>query len=86
MGGADYIALMEHRAKQGGCDNCSEEFARRIPSTLRSLAKRMDPINNVEAFKDKRVLMISGSKDNLVPSVCVECLFTKLNEAFTRTI
>lgn len=71
IGCPDYLALMEHRAKQNELELTPPLF----PASLRRLVGEQDPANKAywsmdpeeNPFFGKRVLVLCGAEDQLVP-------------------
>lgn len=82
VGSADYLTLLEGRAKQSSL-SLSPPY---IPDTLRELIKKNDPVwtpyeasDSTNPFVGKKILALSGAIDPLVPWSASETFFNKLN-------
>jgi len=77
IGCGDYRSLMETRAKQN-----KSPFDNYYPPTLQKVVDLYDPINNVDKFEGKPLIIINGGSDNLVPSDCNKNFITSLEEEY----
>jgi len=75
IGCPDYLTLMESRAKQEGL----ELVPPLMPDSLKEYIKKTDPCGGNEGFEGKRILVIAGAEDKLVPYSASESFVTSLD-------
>ncbi|KAJ3009209.1 hypothetical protein HKX48_008092 [Thoreauomyces humboldtii] len=83
IGCGDYLTLMTQRAAKAdmGVPPDSDEC---INGQLVRLVEARDPVNRADAFKDKKVLMLNGGADKLVPVRCSDHFVRKVQEGLGR--
>jgi predicted esterase len=65
--------------------SCSSSNTSPIPDALKELCHAYDPIYHVERLEKKRVLMLSGGQDTVVPARCQSCLYEMMIRQFSNT-
>jgi dienelactone hydrolase len=68
MGSGDFYTLMRRRWKNYGYEEA--EFDGFYDKHLSSLVDKYDPIRNVSKLSDRRLLLLNGTSDDLVPIEC----------------
>lgn len=63
IGCPDYKTLMLYRTEKSKIPFASPY----IPNSLLALIEKQDPVNNAKSFVGKKILVLSGGSDELVP-------------------
>ncbi|OLL26285.1 hypothetical protein NEOLI_003512 [Neolecta irregularis DAH-3] len=84
IGCPDYIALMSHRARKASLGFCSPH----LPKSLIKTIKRLNAASNegLESMSDKKILVLSGKDDQIVPWPCSETFVSKLPDVHKKIV
>ena len=80
IGCGDYKTLMHHRASSAPSISA---YTTQLNEQLIQLLSRVDPINNLDAFKGRALLFLGGEKDILVPPTCNQQFFEGLKTVYS---
>ncbi|HEX3045476.1 MAG TPA: alpha/beta fold hydrolase [Bacillota bacterium] len=81
IGGGDFKTLMKDRWERYGYP--ADHFDQRWAENLAPIMEKYDPIRRPEVFADRPLLMTNGAKDILVPLVCNENFYQKIEPYYS---